>query len=282
MEKLYVVNVSNVGRDFDPLWLDPMVAAGTPSVAQERFIQFKKAVKDKVNVPFPMIALFKDDERYESTCRIPHSFGLTTYLIEDGKIFSPSDEKIPLHKGLACMLKGEIGWVGSPEIKKIDLIVEFSQKPLYHEEIDKLDYDIKKFNAYTNKHDVQSALVRRWNTAGWLRELFPELSDSLQGEFGDRLNVYELPGGLVVSRPLLQGKKVNPTIGLITPGEYAFDTGGNTETMTVLEGTLQAGVDGNGKSTLLKGQNIVAPAGSTLNLKAEKDVFYLCEYEPRE
>ena len=126
-------------------------------------------------------------------------------------------------------------------------------------------------------------LANRWADAKILRTEFPEMMPLLQGEFiGDfkDFNVYE--NGNVISRKLVQGKIKDPTIGIIFPGEYHFSTGGNTETLTVLEGELEASVNQEPVSSLRRNGTIIAPAGSVLNLIVRKDnMFYLCQYEPK-
>ena len=89
----------------------------------------------------------------------------------------------------------------------------------------------------------------------------PEISDLLFGEFADGpFNVYEFPTGIVVSRRLIQAAEKDPTVGIITPGKYEFNTEGNSETMIVLDGCLFAGVNNGPVSTLQKYGSIIAPA----------------------
>jgi uncharacterized protein YaiE (UPF0345 family) len=88
----------------------------------------------------------------------------------------------------------------------------------------------------------------------------------------------------VVSRTLIQHATKDPTVGVILPGAYAFPTGGNTETLTVLEGELEAAVDNGPFSRLQRDGTIVAPAGTTLSLKVGKEwmpCFYICRYTPK-
>jgi uncharacterized protein YaiE (UPF0345 family) len=111
----------------------------------------------------------------------------------------------------------------------------------------------------------------------------------LAGEFkqdGDgspKFNTYEQGMGLVVRRPLMQrGEIIIPTIGLVCPqaGSYKFKIGGNTETFTILEGALEANVNGGPFSTLERDGTIVAPAGSELCLRAFMSAYYVCHYKP--
>ena len=132
-----------------------------------------------------------------------------------------------------------------------------------------------------NKEDVIQKLVNQYPTAAVLRSKNPELSDLLTGEFADGYTPYEFKEGIVVSRRLLQGKEKDPTVGIITPGKYEFNTGGNTETMTVLEGYLVAGVNDLKKSTLQKYGSIIAPSGTTLKFETLQYTFYFCQYFPK-
>ena len=125
-------------------------------------------------------------------------------------------------------------------------------------------------------------LAERWENADALRREYPELSELLKGEFGKddtgeyKFNTYKK--GRVLSRPL-DGK----TVGLIRPGEcYHFPTGDNTETMTVLEGILEASVNDKPLLPFQRGDEpIEAPHDTTLNLNAVSNVFYVCQYTPK-
>jgi len=145
-----------------------------------------------------------------------------------------------------------------------------------------------------NKFDTEEVikkLLDKYPNASILREKNFEVSSFLKGEFAEgEYNVYEspriiyeFPTGVVVSRRLIQGKEKDPTIGIITPGIYEFNTGGNTETMTVLEGRLLAKVN-EGPTCVLDNKHVsstTAPEGTTLKLAALEDVFYLCRYKPK-
>jgi uncharacterized protein YaiE (UPF0345 family) len=141
-----------------------------------------------------------------------------------------------------------------------------------------------------NTAEGERLLYERWPTAEDLRKEFPYMDFLLTGRFAEDameaplFNVYE--NGNVVSRELMHSKhKKNPTIGVILPGSYAFPTGNNTETLTVLDGVLEASVNNGGLWSLLnRDGTIVAPAGATLNLqvdKASSPVFYICRYAPK-
>lgn len=133
-------------------------------------------------------------------------------------------------------------------------------------------------------------LTTRFPDSYQLRREFPDLEYHLRGIFtGEPFNVYKQKGGIVVSRTLTQGLPKNPTVGVISPGEYQFQTGNNTETMIVLDGQLFAGVLKPGEKVLSTNREsmlhpyggIIAPAGTILDLDARSLVFYLCMYQPR-
>lgn len=132
----------------------------------------------------------------------------------------------------------------------------------------------------------QRLLETRWPDAGDLRREFPYMADSLLGYFAfgeggiDKFNVYE--DGAVVSRDLIQSHtSKNPTVRVIMPGFHHFPTGNNTETLTVLEGLLEASVNGGPASRLRRDGTIIAPAGTTLDLCTHVPAFYICRYAAR-
>ena len=141
----------------------------------------------------------------------------------------------------------------------------------------------------TGQTEGERLLAERWRDPEDLRREFPYMADSLGGGFATdsfgkkEFNVYE--GGKVVSRTLIQfAARKNPTVGVILPGAYAFPTGNNAETLTVLEGELEAAVDNGPFSRLKRDGAIIAPAGTTLSLKVGKEwmpCFYICRYEPK-
>lgn len=136
-------------------------------------------------------------------------------------------------------------------------------------------------------------LFERWPSADALKREFPHMGNLLRGIFNTdssgnpTFNVYEQ--GRVVSRELYQSSlKRNPTVGVILPGEYQFGTGSNFETMTVLDGQLDAAITFKScpgpASRLRRDGTIVAPADTTLSLKVDADwapCFYICRYTPR-
>jgi uncharacterized protein YaiE (UPF0345 family) len=133
-----------------------------------------------------------------------------------------------------------------------------------------------------SKEEIIDKLLDEYPTAKILRRKEKGLSDLLQGEFNEKINVYKFPKGrFVVSRPLINGLEKDSTVGIIMPGKYDFNTGENTETMTVLSGILQANVGRSSESELYRYGSIIAPAGSTLHLLALTHVYYLCQYKPK-
>lgn len=112
---------------------------------------------------------------------------------------------------------------------------------------------------------------------GLLRQRYPELGDLLQGEFADKPNVYDLEQGMVVSWELRQGKPKNPTYGRIPIGHFEFLTE-HAEVVTVLEGKLEANINGLVQSAG-RLEKITALPRSLLKLDVrENPVFYICEY----
>lgn len=68
------------------------------------------------------------------------------------------------------------------------------------------------------------------------------------------------------------------TIGVIEPGEYEFGTS-NHETMTVIEGSLEALLPGQDKwQTFTNGQVFEIEANTSFKVKTEVQSSYLCTY----
>lgn len=120
-----------------------------------------------------------------------------------------------------------------------------------------------------------------------LRREYSELSDLLQGEFSNiQLNVYDTPaegieiseGGFIVSRVLLQGKRKNPTVGIVAPGKYGLNTGAYHETMIVLDGMLSLKNEGRVRDLTRGDGRFVALAGTKLIIETDKPASYLCQY----
>lgn len=75
-----------------------------------------------------------------------------------------------------------------------------------------------------------------------------------------------------------QGEELPTTIGVISPGEYTFDTS-QYETMTVISGALTVKLPkANNWQTFTVGKSFEVPAGAVFNVKAEADTAYLCTY----
>lgn len=138
-----------------------------------------------------------------------------------------------------------------------------------------------------DKETAKQIIFSKWPNVGVLRAAFPELArvGILDGEFMDEEpNFY--PGksgtGAIVSRRLNRSdRKVLPTFGMMLGRDnYSFNTGDNTETLTVLQGFLNAGVDKGHLSALLEYGTIIVPAGKKLTLVTSSDVVYVCHYQP--
>ncbi len=69
------------------------------------------------------------------------------------------------------------------------------------------------------------------------------------------------------------------TIGVIEPGEYEFGTSSH-ETMTVIEGTLEALLPGQSQwQTFTNGQVFEIEANTSFKVKTEVQSSYLCTYK---
>ena len=144
----------------------------------------------------------------------------------------------------------------------------------------------------TFETEAERLLFGAWQTAEDLRNSFPHMIDSLRGEFQSDIkhqpvfHVYE--NGQVASRTLLQtAKGKNPTVGVILPGSYSFPTGDNKETLTVLDGELEASVNNGPRSVLRRDGTIVASSDTLLHLEVRQFgdagcCFYVCRYTPRQ
>ncbi|MBW2992510.1 pyrimidine/purine nucleoside phosphorylase [Candidatus Woesearchaeota archaeon] len=144
-----------------------------------------------------------------------------------------------------------------------------------------------------NRQEAISVLLNKWPTVEDLRKNHYAglskvgLGGLLDGEFGlgeDRkpaFNFYELNGLYIASRPLVQGREKDPTVGIIFPGEAECGTGNNSEVMTILEGALGAYVNGKDEGIFRPYGSVSAPAESTFRFIASKPVFYHCQYEPK-
>lgn len=76
-----------------------------------------------------------------------------------------------------------------------------------------------------------------------------------------------------------QGEKLPATVGVITQGQFTFDTQ-QKEVMTVVSGVLKAKLPGREKEILVKaGESFTIDANQSFDVEAESDVAYLCTYE---
>jgi purine/pyrimidine-nucleoside phosphorylase len=67
------------------------------------------------------------------------------------------------------------------------------------------------------------------------------------------------------------------TVGVISPGEYAFGTS-RPERMAVVSGVLWYRIPGAQWLSAAAGERFSVPAGVTFEVKAEAPVTYLCRY----
>ncbi|MCB1189967.1 MAG: pyrimidine/purine nucleoside phosphorylase [Leptospiraceae bacterium] len=74
-----------------------------------------------------------------------------------------------------------------------------------------------------------------------------------------------------------QAEDTNATAGVISVGEYSFDTS-KKEVITISYGKLQVKLPGKNWETFTKGQSFSVDAGVVFDVKAEKDVAYICLY----
>jgi len=76
-----------------------------------------------------------------------------------------------------------------------------------------------------------------------------------------------------------KGDTLPTTVGVISPGEYAFDTSKN-EVMTVLSGTLTVQLP-NSEDWIdySSGQSFAIAANQVFHVKTVSDTAYLCTYE---
>ena len=92
------------------------------------------------------------------------------------------------------------------------------------------------------------------------------------------LNVNEYFDGKVKSIAF-QTATLPATIGVMSPGEYQFDTS-KKETVTVVSGTLTAKLpDSANWQTFNLGDSFVVDANQVFQLKIDIDSAYLCTYE---
>jgi uncharacterized protein YaiE (UPF0345 family) len=75
-----------------------------------------------------------------------------------------------------------------------------------------------------------------------------------------------------------KGEALPATVGVISPGEYAFDTSKH-ETMTVISGTLTVQHPNTSEWVdYTAGQSFEVPANTVFTVKTSGDTAYLCTY----
>jgi uncharacterized protein YaiE (UPF0345 family) len=75
-----------------------------------------------------------------------------------------------------------------------------------------------------------------------------------------------------------QGKPHSSTVGVMAPGEYAFNTG-KAEIMTVISGELEVKLPGKPEwKKFAAGEKFNVEANSKFQLKVIQDTAYLCEF----
>lgn len=75
-----------------------------------------------------------------------------------------------------------------------------------------------------------------------------------------------------------QGEELPATVGVISAGEYCFDTSKH-ETMTVVSGSMDVKLPGSDSwQTFTASQSFEVAAGTEFHVKAASDVAYLCTY----
>lgn len=76
-----------------------------------------------------------------------------------------------------------------------------------------------------------------------------------------------------------EGESLPATVGVISPGEYSFDTA-KKEVMTVVSGELLVKLpEVDSFSSFKSGQSFTVEAGKVFDVQAKQDVAYLCTYE---
>lgn len=76
-----------------------------------------------------------------------------------------------------------------------------------------------------------------------------------------------------------QTETLPATVGVMSPGEYEFNTS-EKETMTVVSGALTVKLPGSDEwNTFNQSDSFVVAAGETFQLQVTVDTAYLCTYE---
>ena len=75
-----------------------------------------------------------------------------------------------------------------------------------------------------------------------------------------------------------QGRELPTTMGVISPGEYQFDTS-KDETMTVVSGEMQVKLPSSDQWQLFtEQQSFEVPADSVFEVRTNLDCAYICTY----
>jgi uncharacterized protein YaiE (UPF0345 family) len=75
-----------------------------------------------------------------------------------------------------------------------------------------------------------------------------------------------------------QGRELPSTVGIISPGEYQFDTSKH-ETMTVISGEMTVKLPNSDDwATYKEQQSFEIPAGAAFSVRVDMDTAYLCTY----
>ncbi len=76
-----------------------------------------------------------------------------------------------------------------------------------------------------------------------------------------------------------EGEALPSTVGVISAGEYVFDTSKH-ETMTVVSGVLTVKLpDSQDWQSFTTGESFKVPANVDFTVKTDRDTAYLCTYE---
>ena len=70
----------------------------------------------------------------------------------------------------------------------------------------------------------------------------------------------------------------NATIGVITPGKYAFSTS-TVERMVITSGTLNVKLPNEDWKLYINNQEFIVQANVTFEVEASQDVSYICYYD---
>jgi len=68
------------------------------------------------------------------------------------------------------------------------------------------------------------------------------------------------------------------TVGVITPGTYAFSTS-TEERMVITSGTLGVKLPGGDWQQMAEGKQFIVAANQTFEVEAKQDVSYICYYK---